>query len=292
MPHTEPTTAQETIPPLTPLERTDRQLRFMMRSVGLGDIPLSALGGNHPVKAHKKAQREPSGKTQVKKTSAQKSKTAAAKSSKSQTQSRARRDMARFSPDSRTAEPVTAKAPVTPDYSTVGAYVREDDMDPISLAHWIQAHMDRIGGNVTQTADELGRSRSYVRNHLRLLTLPESLQALVRNGELREGHGRAIAKMRDPEAMARLIIRRKLSVRAVETIARRLRYLGPNGELLRETAMPNSYLAQNLIEDAIGFKTEVKDRAGRGKMILHYNSPEEFQTLVGRLTDALRKVGL
>ncbi len=158
------------------------------------------------------------------------------------------------------------------------------DLDPIERACRLQLFIWRDKLTVTEAARQLGRSRAYVRNHLRLLRMPIAVQDHVQAGRLSEGHARAIAKMRDPEAMADLIIRRQLSVRAAETLARRLRYIGPDGELLRETAIPDTALYENLIEHKLNMKVEVKDRAGRGKVVVHYNSPDEALEVFSRLT--------
>lgn len=158
------------------------------------------------------------------------------------------------------------------------------DIDPIEMACRIQLMIWKSDLTVTEAARRLGRSRAYVRNHLRLLRLPIAVQDHVQAGRLREGHARAIAKMRDPEAMAELIIQGQLSVRAAETMARRLRYIGPDGELLRETAIPNTELYENLVAYKLGMKVEVKDRAGRGKVVVHYTTPDEALEIFHRLT--------
>lgn len=163
-----------------------------------------------------------------------------------------------------------------------GAY--REDVDPIEMACRIQKSMWQTGKNVTETARDLGRSRAYIRNHIRLLRLPIAVQDHVSEGRLCEGHARAIAKMRDPEAMARLIIRWQVSVRGAEIMARRLRYIGPDGRLLRETAIPNTAKAENMIAALMGYKVRIKDRAGRGQIAIDYNSPKEFLDIIGRLT--------
>ena len=227
-------------------EKLGRDLSLMMRSVGLGDIPLSELGGNHPGLSLKSEI-----KPETKRRPGPNRRAAAAQS----------------------AEDVFVELPA----------VDNKAIDPIEQARRIERLMARENFNVTAAAHHLGRSRAYVRNHIRLLNLPQKIQDHVKEGRLTEGHARAIAKMRDPEAMARLIIKRQLSVRAAELMARRLRYIDAEGRLTRETAIPNTRLAEHMIESALGCKAEVKDRAGRGKLVLHYKSPDEFQNLVGGL---------
>ena len=232
-----------------------QDLSLMMRSVGLGGISLSELGDNHPGLC------PPSFQTPS-------------------FQIPSRESRRRMPAPQDEAEPGELPA----------CYQR--DINPIERARRFEAMMRRQKLNITQLARELGRSRAYIRNHLRLLSLPQTIQDHVIAGRLSEGHARAISKMRDPEAMARLIIRRQLSVRDAETMARRLRYVGPDGMLLRETAIPNTALAENLIEDALGFKVQIKDRAGRGQIVVQYKSPKEFQEIVGRLVRTFDGAGI
>jgi len=164
------------------------------------------------------------------------------------------------------------------------------DLNPIELARRIEMYRYRHDMNITQLSRFLGRSRSYVRNHLALLDLPPAIKDHVEQGRLTEGHARIIGRMRDPEPMANLAIRRDLSVRQVELMARRLRYIGPYGELLRETAIPNRKTMENVLEDITGLKVRVHDRAGRGKIEIHYNSPDEAQAVANGI--GLAFVGL
>ena len=154
----------------------------------------------------------------------------------------------------------------------------------IEQARQLKMFMERGGYDTDRAAKLLGCSRGHVNNMLRLLDLPQVLQDHITEGRLRYGHARAIAKMPDPEAMADLIIKNKLSVRAAETIARRLRYTGPDGRLLRDTAIPNTEFIEGIIEDILGCPVNIRDRAGRGTITLKYKSPKTFKEIIGRLS--------
>jgi len=161
----------------------------------------------------------------------------------------------------------------------------------ILLARQIKAYMHARGLSAREAAHELGLSRSHAQNLLRLLTLPQSVQDHVSAGRMTGSHARAISKMRDPEAMARLIISRDLSVRAAETLALRLRYIAKDGQLLRATAMPRSYEAERLLAEILQNKVRFKDRGGRGTLCIDYRSPEQAQDIVNRLTGGYFEAG-
>ena len=80
--------------------------------------------------------------------------------------------------------------------------------------------MDRFGHTQERLAEALGKSRSHIANLLRLLTLPEPVLDLLRAGKLTAGHARALVTAANPEALARQVVDRDLSVRQTEQLAR------------------------------------------------------------------------
>ena len=76
--------------------------------------------------------------------------------------------------------------------------------------------MDRFGHTQERLAEALGKSRSHIANLLRLLTLPEPVLDLLRAGKLTAGHARALVTAPNPEALARQVVERDLSVRQTE----------------------------------------------------------------------------
>ena len=80
--------------------------------------------------------------------------------------------------------------------------------------------MERFGHTQERLAEALGKSRSHIANLLRLLTLPEPVLELLRAGKLTAGHARALVTASNPEALARQVVERDLSVRQTEALAR------------------------------------------------------------------------
>ena len=151
-------------------------------------------------------------------------------------------------------------------------------------AHKTRAYMDEHGVMVKEAAEALGYETKKIYQAISLTKLPEEVKDYIRAGRMSVGHGRAIVKMRDPAAAARLIIARSMSVRQAETLARRLRYINPDGTLSSDTAIPFTYGAEEMMRLALGMKVEFADRGGRGKISISYKSPEEAQYVCDLLT--------
>jgi ParB family transcriptional regulator, chromosome partitioning protein len=98
--------------------------------------------------------------------------------------------------------------------------IQRADLNAIEEAMGFRQLMDRFGHTQERMAEALSKSRSHIANHLRLLTLPEGVQEMVRHGTLSAGHARALITCSEPLALARIVIERGLSVRETEKLAK------------------------------------------------------------------------
>jgi ParB family chromosome partitioning protein len=98
--------------------------------------------------------------------------------------------------------------------------VQRTDLNPLEEAQGYRQLMDRFGHTQERLAEALGKSRSHIANLLRLLTLPDAVLELLRLGKLSAGHARALVTAGNPEALARQVVDRDLSVRQTEQLAR------------------------------------------------------------------------
>ncbi|MBK1634863.1 ParB/RepB/Spo0J family partition protein [Rhodovulum adriaticum] len=98
--------------------------------------------------------------------------------------------------------------------------IQRADLNPVEEAMGYRQLMDRFGHTQEKLAEALGKSRSHVANLLRLLQLPDEVQAYLRDGQLSMGHARALVSTEDPAALARRVIQGGLSVRETEKLAK------------------------------------------------------------------------
>lgn len=98
--------------------------------------------------------------------------------------------------------------------------IQREDLNPIEEAMAYRQLIDRFGHTQEKLAEALSRSRSHVTNLLRLLTLPDVVQDMLRKGELSSGHARALITAPNPSVLAAQVVRRGLSVRETEKLAK------------------------------------------------------------------------
>lgn len=97
--------------------------------------------------------------------------------------------------------------------------VQRADLDPIEEAAGYEQLIAEFAYSQSDLAKVIGKSRPHVANTLRLARLPDSVKELIHSGKLTAGHARALLSVGDPEAIAKRIVERGLTVRDVEKIA-------------------------------------------------------------------------
>lgn len=99
--------------------------------------------------------------------------------------------------------------------------IQRADLNAIEEAMGYRQLMDRFGHTQEKLGEALGKSRSHIANLLRLLSLPQDVMDLVKEGQLSGGHARALITSENPSLLARTVVAGGLSVRATEALVRK-----------------------------------------------------------------------
>jgi ParB family transcriptional regulator, chromosome partitioning protein len=165
-----------------------------------------------------------------------------------------------------------------------------EDLNPIEAARAVAALVEELGLTREEVGRRVGRSRVAVSNLLRLLDLPDEALALVEDGSLTEGHGRALLLAddhADRRRLARAAVEGGWSVRVVEQRAREANAPSRAAKRGRAAVHPDQEAACALISDALGavLGTDVRVRPrGTGyKVEIAFDDADEALTLARRL---------
>ena len=101
--------------------------------------------------------------------------------------------------------------------------VQRQDLNPIEEARGYQRLVDDFNYNQEKLSKFIGKSRSYIANSLRLLSLPEEVLLMVEQGNLSAGHARSLIGLNNSVDIAKKIIQKKLSVSQSEILVRQFR---------------------------------------------------------------------
>jgi ParB family chromosome partitioning protein len=143
--------------------------------------------------------------------------------------------------------------------------------------------MDRFGHTQEKLAQQVGKSRSHVANTLRLLKLPESVKAMIRDGRLSAGHARTLIGAADAEARARAIVEAGLNVREAE--AKTKPKTKSNGAERPRGKDADTKALESSLENMLGLSVEITHRGSRGgELKIAYKTLEQLDGLVARLS--------
>jgi ParB family chromosome partitioning protein len=165
-----------------------------------------------------------------------------------------------------------------------------EDLNPIEAARAVAGLVEELGLTREAVGRRVGRSRVAVSNLLRLLDLPDEALALVEDGSLTEGHGRALLLAddhADRRSIARAAVQGGWSVRVVEQRAREANAPARTAKRGRAAVHPDQEAAAARISEALGaaLGTEVRVRPrGTGyKVELAFEDVDEALALARRL---------
>jgi len=179
--------------------------------------------------------------------------------------------------------------------------VDDKDLNPIEKATAFQRYLEQYGCTQEELAARLKLDRSTIANFIRLLELPEPVQDALRQGKITQGHARALLPLGDEREQIEFcqrIQREGLNVRQTEALVQEivraeeeegLGLVDRDGTARRPARVRNEHLAalEQEFRAALGLKVKIVHQArGRGKLVIHFRSHEEFERLKRHLCEA------
>jgi len=163
--------------------------------------------------------------------------------------------------------------------------VQRADLNPLEEALGYNELIEQFGYSQTDLAKIIGKSRSHVANTLRLMKLPETVQGMLREGQLTAGHARALLAADDPNRLASQIIDQGLNVRQVEALTQEQSEKAGRAPKQRERAEKDAdtRALEKTLSDALGMVVTVDHRGAGGELRIRYRSLEQLEDLCQRL---------
>lgn len=163
--------------------------------------------------------------------------------------------------------------------------IQREDLNAIDRAVAFQRLVKEFKFKHREIAKKVGKSREYVANTVRLLSLPQEIQDSLSRGEITEGHARPIMMLSDkPEeqnVLFKEVILKKLTVREAEAIARRTAQdkLRKKSKLLS----PEILELEKQLTETLGTRVHIEHREVGGKILIDFFSDEDLHSLSNRL---------
>lgn len=165
--------------------------------------------------------------------------------------------------------------------------VQREDLNALDRATAFKQLIDSFKLSQKDIASRIGKSREFIANSIRILTLPDYIKDALVQGKINEGHTRPLLMLSDrPEAQERMlqeIILKHLSVRESERLARRVAY--DRARKKDDIPDPNMRTLEHMLSEALGTRVSIERKGVGGRIAIDFFSPEDLHTLLTKVTN-------
>jgi ParB family chromosome partitioning protein len=164
--------------------------------------------------------------------------------------------------------------------------IQRQDLNPIEEAHAYQYLIDKFKVTQEKISAVLGKARVTITNTLRLLNLPQEIQAEIKKGRISFAHGRALLEIEDINQQRRLaqeVISKGLSVRELESLIKMHRPRGVKRRMGQAPREPYVAVLEEELQHLLATKVRISKRKKRGHISIEFYSQEDLERIVNLL---------
>ena len=161
--------------------------------------------------------------------------------------------------------------------------LQRENLTPIEEAQAYVNLMESYQLTQEELSKKLGKSRPHIANHVRLLQLPEQVTAMINNGELSMGHGRALLSLKNKQKLTTIvkkISKEKLNVRQVEALVQQLNE--PKPKESKEKVRKDVFIAEyeNRLRDHFGTGVKIHQGKNKGKIEIEFYNNDDLNRII------------
>lgn len=163
--------------------------------------------------------------------------------------------------------------------------LQREDLTSLEEAEAYNMMMEKLSMTQEKVAEKLGKSRSYIANHLRLLTLPAEVKNLLQENKLSNGQARTLLGLKDKKKLtklARRTVKEGLTVRQLEHLVAEANQK-PNTDLKKKPEVDKSiYIrrSEELLTDKFGTSVVIREKGKKGKIEIEYVSQDDLNRIL------------
>lgn len=162
--------------------------------------------------------------------------------------------------------------------------LQREDLNPLEEAEAYIRLLKEYQYTQENLAEVLGKSRSYIANMMRLVELPEKIKELLESKQLTAGHARALLGVKKAEDLALEVINKGLTVRETEKLADKDKNPSQKHVKIQQKDEDIRTLERDL-SNKLEMKVQIKWNGKKGTLSLKYNSVEQLQKILEKLTE-------
>ena len=155
--------------------------------------------------------------------------------------------------------------------------VQRHDLNPLEEAQGYKKLIDEFSYDQDKVSKFIGKSRSYIANSLRLLTLPDDVIKLIETQKLTAGHAKILVGLENASFVANKIIEKKLTVRQVENFVR----IFKNKKKTKLSKDSNLIALELSISNKIGLNVDIQNnKRNKGKISFEYKDLDQLNKII------------
>ena len=156
--------------------------------------------------------------------------------------------------------------------------VQRHDLNPLEEAQGYKRLIDEFSYDQEKVSKFIGKSRSYITNSLRLLTLPTSVLNYIEEKKISAGHAKILVGLDNAEFIANKIIEKKLSVRQSESF---VKIFKKKKGFFSRSVDPNIENLEKTITDKIGLNVSIKNnKKNKGTITFAYHDIDQLNKII------------
>jgi ParB family transcriptional regulator, chromosome partitioning protein len=181
---------------------------------------------------------------------------------------------------------------------TIVENLQRDDLSPLEQAQAFKVLSQEFSMTQAQIAERVGLSRESVANYMRLLKLPVTVMEMLAEKRINFAQAKELLKLGDNDKIAEAAlyaVKKGMTIEQVETLVLRMEgFLDPEpgmpGQVTKKSGGarwvdPNVRAAQLELERLLGMRVRIRDRKGKGKIVIEYSTVDDYE----RVVEALRR---
>jgi ParB family chromosome partitioning protein len=156
--------------------------------------------------------------------------------------------------------------------------VQRHDLNPLEEAQGYKRLIDEFSYDQEKVSKFIGKSRSYITNSLRILTLPNDVIKLIESKKLSTGHAKILVGLNNASFVANKIIEKKLSVRQAENFVQLFKKKRPKPKIIKDT---NIIALELSVSNKIGLNVEIQNnKRNKGKISFEYKELDQLNKII------------
>ena len=156
--------------------------------------------------------------------------------------------------------------------------VQRNDLNPLEEAQSYKRLIDEFNYDQEKVSKFIGKSRSYIANSLRLLSLPQKIIEMIENRLITSGHAKILVGLGNAEFVANKIIEKKLSVRQTESFVKIFKKNKNKNTKFKDVNIAD---LEKIISEKIGLNVQIKnDRRNKGSITFFHKEIDQLNKII------------